>query len=31
MDRFDVDLLPEAVVFLESLDEKSREKIYYNI
>ena len=28
---FDVDLLPEAVNFLENVDEKAREKIYYNI
>ncbi len=29
--NFKVDLLPEAVDFLNRLDEKSREKIYYNI
>lgn len=29
--NFDVELLPEAVDFLENLDEKAREKIYYNI
>jgi phage-related protein len=29
--NFDVDLLPEAVKFLEELDDKTREKIYYNI
>jgi phage-related protein len=29
--NFDVELLPEAVEFLENLDNKSREKIYYNI
>ena len=29
--NFDVELLPEAVEFLENLDEKTREKIYYNI
>lgn len=29
--NFDVAFLPEAVEFLESLDEKAREKIYYNI
>lgn len=29
--NFDVELLPEAIEFLESLDEKSREKVYYNI
>ena len=29
--NFDVELLPEAIEFLENLDEKTREKIYYNI
>ncbi|MDY3548986.1 type II toxin-antitoxin system RelE/ParE family toxin [Riemerella anatipestifer] len=29
--NFDIELLPEAVEFLENLDDKSREKIYYNI
>lgn len=29
--NFDVELLLEAVEFLERLDEKAREKIYYNI
>jgi phage-related protein len=29
--NFEVELLPEAVIFLESLDEKVRDKIYYNI
>jgi phage-related protein len=29
--KFDVELLPEAVDFLESLDSKTREKVYYNI
>ena len=29
--KFDVELMPEAVLFLENLDSKSREKIYYNI
>lgn len=29
--NFDVELLPEATKFLESLDDKTREKIYYNI
>lgn len=29
--NFDIELLPDAIEFLESLDEKSREKIYYNI
>lgn len=28
---FDVRLLPEAINFLETLDEKTREKIYYNV
>jgi phage-related protein len=28
---FDIALLPEAVAFLENLDDKTREKIYYNI
>ncbi len=29
--NFEVELLPEAVAFLESLEDKTREKIYYNI
>ncbi|WP_026904677.1 type II toxin-antitoxin system RelE/ParE family toxin [Pedobacter glucosidilyticus] len=29
--NFDIELLPEAIEFLENLDYKSREKIYYNI
>jgi hypothetical protein len=29
--NFDVELLPEAIEFLEKLDVKSRDKIYYNI
>lgn len=29
--KFDIELLPEAIVFLENLDDKTREKIYYNI
>ena len=29
--NFDVELLPEAIDFLEELDNKTREKIYYNI
>jgi phage-related protein len=29
--NFDVELLPEAIEFLEELDDKTREKIYYNI
>ena len=28
---FEVDLLPKAAEFLENLDEKTREKVYYNI
>jgi len=28
---FDIDLLPKAVEFLDNLDEKTREKVYYNI
>ena len=29
--NFEVELLPEAIEFLEILDDKAREKIYYNI
>lgn len=29
--NFEIALLPEAVKFLETLDDKAREKIYYNI
>ncbi len=29
--NFDIELLPEAIDFLETLDNKTREKIYYNI
>lgn len=29
--NFDIELLPEAIEFLEQLDDKAREKIYYNI
>jgi phage-related protein len=29
--NFEIELLPEAVSFLENVDEKAREKIYYNI
>jgi phage-related protein len=29
--NFEVELLPEAVEFLNELDKKAREKIYYNI
>lgn len=28
---FDIELLPEAIAFLESLDDKTRIKIYYNL
>jgi len=31
MQHFQVEILPKAVEFLESLDEKAREKVYYNI
>ena len=30
-EKFAVELLPEAVEFMNGLDDKSREKIYYNI
>ena len=29
--KFGVELLPDAVEFLDKLDDKTREKIYYNI
>jgi len=29
--NFEIELLPEAVEFLDRLDDKTREKIYYNI
>jgi phage-related protein len=29
--KFEVEFLPEAVSFMNSLDKKSQEKIYYNI
>ena len=29
--NFDIELLPETIEFLETLDDKTREKIYYNI
>jgi phage-related protein len=29
--NFEIELLPEAIEFLEAVDEKTREKIYYNI
>ncbi|MGL6269154.1 MAG: type II toxin-antitoxin system RelE/ParE family toxin [Chitinophagaceae bacterium] len=30
-EKFNVEFLPEAVGFMESLDKKAQEKIYYNI
>jgi len=30
-DKFKVEFLPDAVEFMDSLDKKSQEKIYYNI
>ncbi|HKZ67325.1 MAG TPA: hypothetical protein VJ111_13255 [Chitinophagaceae bacterium] len=30
-DKFKVEFLPEAVEFMEGLDQKARNKIYYNI
>ncbi|MCC7533572.1 MAG: type II toxin-antitoxin system RelE/ParE family toxin [Bacteroidia bacterium] len=29
--NFDIELLPEAIEFLETLNDKAREKVYYNI
>ncbi len=29
--KYKVDLLGEAIDFMESIDDKTREKIYYNI
>lgn len=29
--NFEIELLPEAIEFLENLEDKTREKIYYNI
>lgn len=29
--NFDIELLPEAIEFLENLDDKTRAKIYYNL
>ncbi len=29
--KFEIELLPDAIVFLDNLDYKSREKIYFNI
>ena len=31
IERFEVEFLPEAVQFINELDEKAREKVYYNI
>ncbi len=31
VEKFKVEFLPEAVVFMNGLDKKSQEKIYYNI
>lgn len=30
-EKFDIELLPEAIEFLDNLDFKAREKVYYNI
>ena len=30
-EKFKIEFLPEAVEFMESLDQKSQQKIYYNI
>lgn len=30
-EKFKVEFLPEAVEFMEGLDKKAREKIYFNI
>jgi len=29
--NFDIELLPEAIEFIENLDDKTREKIFYNM
>jgi len=29
--KFEIELLPDAVEFLENIDNKAREKVYYNI
>lgn len=29
--NFDIEILPDAVEFLDNLDDKTREKIYYNL
>lgn len=29
--NFEIELLPEAIKFLEDLDDTTREKIYYNL
>ncbi len=31
LEKFKVEFLPEAVAFMNSLDQKSQQKIYYNI
>lgn len=31
IEKFNVEFLPEAVEFMDSLDQKSQQKIYYNI
>jgi phage-related protein len=31
VEKFTVEFLPEAVEFMDNLDDKTREKIYYNI
>ena len=30
-EKFKIELLPDAVDFMENLDEKTRQKIYYNL
>jgi hypothetical protein len=30
-DRFEVVFLPEAVIFMDGIEDKAREKMYYNI
>jgi hypothetical protein len=29
--KFEIEFLPEAVAFLDNIDEKARTKIYYNL
>ncbi len=31
LEKFDIELLPEVIEFLDNLDFKAREKVYYNI